>query len=945
MSLKQAKTNGCSTLRARRTARTALTALVATTLQFAAASTAIAACWDATHPDSRYIVNAADGSVIDTSTGLAGNTKLMWKQCVEGKSGAGCATGTATYLNFANAGLAGLNSTDLGYDDWRAPTREELLTLVPAACAALSPPDSIPTINRTVFPGTAGVAVWSSSPDAGNPSNAWDVYFGFGAAVSVDQRSTLQVRLIRGGQSLNPLITTAQTLVFGTPPTLTLGTSPTFSATSDSGRPIRYGSSTPGVCTVNASTGQITLTGTATAGNTCTVNANQYGGIYSGVNYAPAAQVSQSLAVVKAAQTISFTSTTPGSAVVNGASYTVTASATSSLAVSLTIAATSSTVCTLFGSAVSFIGAGVCRIRADQAGDATYEAATQVNQDVSVGAGSQTLTFGVAPSINVGGAGAVSASSNRGLTPVNFTSTTPTVCTVSGSTVTALSAGTCIIAADQLGNTNYNAAPQVLQTIGVGKASQTITGFAPTTPVVFGAAAQTLTATPGASSSPLVFSLTSGPCALTGASLIYTGAGNCVVAVNQAGDANYNAAAPLNATVVVGKANQVIVFGTTPSVAVGGAGTVTATGGLSGNAVTFTSTTPLVCAINVATVTALAAGNCIIAADQPGNGNYNAAPQVLQTIGVGKASQTITGFTPTTPVVFGAAAQTLIATAGASTSPLVFSLTSGPCALAGASLSYTGAGNCVVAVNQAADANYNVAAQVSATVVVNEAAQTIVFGAAPAINVGGSGTVSATGGASGNPVTFTITTPTICTNSGINGATITAVLGGNCIIAANQLGNGNYNEAPQVTQTIAVGAAGSTMTITSSANPSKAGQAVTFNVVVVPVIPSAAKSNSVKALTQAHAIPTGNVTFTDNGNLIATVPLDANGRASYTTPSLLVGIHTITASYSGDASSAAGSATVIQAVDALIVPTLSAWMLALLGLMLATLGVRARRNA
>ncbi len=508
-------------------------------------------------------------------------------------------------------------------------------------------------------------------------------------------------------------------------------------------------------------------------------------------------------------------------------------------------------------------------------------------------------------------------------------------------TTATLSVASHAVTAAYSGDINNTPSTAAALTQVVNKASQTITGFAPTTPVVFGAAAQTLTATPGASSSPLVFSLTSGPCSLTGASLSYTGAGSCVVAVNEAADANYNAAAQVTATVVVNKANQAIVFGAPPSIAVNGTGTVSATGGASGNGVTFTRTTPAVCTISVATVTALTAGNCIIAADQAGNGNYNAAAQVLQTIGVGKASQTISGFAPTTPVVFGAAAQTLTATPGLSSSPLVFSLTSGPCALAGASLSYTGAGSCVVAVNQAADANYNAASPVTATVVINKANQTIVFGAAPSLLVSGTGSVSATGGASGNAVTFTSSTPTMCT---ISGSTVTALLGGSCIIAANQLGNGNYNAAAQVTQTIAIGASSSTMTITSSANPATAGQPITFNVVVAPVIPSAANNSALKASTRPSAIPTGSVTFTDNGNpnLLGTVTLDANGQANFTTSSLFPGNHAIRASYSGDASNAAASATVIQAIDALIVPTLSAWMLALLGLLLAIGGLTLR---
>ncbi len=666
---------------------------------------------------------------------------------------------------------------------------------------------------------------------------------------------------------------------------------------------------------------------------------------------------------IRSGQSMSFSAPTTAS---SGANITLSATASSGLPV-VTFDTWTPTTCTVSGNSVTVTGpdGGLCGVRASQPGLAPLPAGgsvapapqqlrliqiqiTQVASSTSVTSSLNPTNFGASVTLTAQVTGSTSplptgtVSFSDGATPLGTVALNGSAS--ASLTTSALSIGSHSITAAYSGDANNFASPSAALTQVVNANTQTITNFTPVSPVVFGAAAQTLTATPGASSSPLLFSLTSAPCVLAGASLSYTGAGSCVLAVNQAADANYNAASPVTATVVVGKANQAIVFGASPSIVVGSTGTVSATGGLSGNVVTFSSTTTAVCTsggTNGATITALTAGNCIIAADQLGNGNYNAAPQVLQTIGVGKASQTITGFAPTTPVVFGAAAQTLAATPGASTSPLVFSLTSGPCALAGASLSYTGAGSCVVAVNQAADANYNAAGQVSAAVVVNKADQAIVFGAAPSIAVGGTGSVSATGGVSGNAVTFTSTTPTICT---VSGATVTAILGGNCILAANQLGNGNYNAAPPVTQTIAIGASSSTMTITSSANPSRAGQPITFNVVVTPGIPSVVNSSYLKASTQPSAIPTGSVTFADNGNLIATVMLNANGQASFSTSSLLAGNHAITANYAGDASNAAASATVIQAVDALIVPTLSAWMLALLGLLLVTFALRARRN-
>jgi hypothetical protein len=84
--------------------------------------------------------------------------------------------------------------------------------------------------------------------------------------------------------------------------------------------------------------------------------------------------------------------------------------------------------------------------------------------------------------------------------------------------------------------------------------------------------------------------------------------------------------------------------------------------------------------------------------------------------------------------------------------------------------------------------------------------------------VGGTGTLSATGGGSNNPVTFTTTSSTsICTLSGANGNTVTVngVGAGTCTITANQAGNGTYSAAPTVTQSITVASGGATGTGTT----------------------------------------------------------------------------------------------------------------------------------
>ena len=75
----------------------------------------------------------------------------------------------------------------------------------------------------------------------------------------------------------------------------------------------------------------------------------------------------------------------------------------------------------------------------------------------------------------------------------------------------------------------------------------------------------------------------------------------------------------------------------------------------------------------------------------------------------------------------------------------------------------------------------------------------------------GTFTVAATGGASGNPVTFSSAPPSVCTTGGTNGATVTMKSAGNCTITASQAGNSNYLEAVQAQQIVTIGKANQTI--------------------------------------------------------------------------------------------------------------------------------------
>ena len=87
-----------------------------------------------------------------------------------------------------------------------------------------------------------------------------------------------------------------------------------------------------------------------------------------------------------------------------------------------------------------------------------------------------------------------------------------------------------------------------------------------------------------------------------------------------------------------------------------------------------------------------------------------------------------------------------------------------------------------------------------------------------------------------------------------------------------------------------------TVTLNPSANPSTFGSQLTFSINV----------------SATGAQPTGAVLLTDGGVTLATVSVDSNGNASYTTSTLAIGTHTIQAAYAGDSTHSATSSTVLS---------------------------------
>lgn len=366
-------------------------------------------------------------------------------------------------------------------------------------------------------------------------------------------------------------------------------------------------------------------------------------------------------------QTQSITLNANPTSVVIDSTSTVTATSTSG---QLPVVTTSTgSVCSLVDAAgapltttktTTGLAAGTCTVKANVAASANgctscFQAASEASTNITVTKKSQTISFGAAPMLVVGGTGTLSAQALPSMLAVSFAASgMQTACSVSGSTVTALAAGECTVVANQAGDAVYLAADQVSQTFTIGQGGQSITNFtANPSSLSFGATA-TLSAAGGASGQPVTFGADSSVCTVDGNTVTPTGIGTCTVVANQQGNANYTAAPQQSLDITIGKGSQTITFGTAPAnVTVGGTGTASATAS-SGRSVTITSDTPNVCTISQVaelrstairvkesssvTVTGVALGVCTLRATRAADDFYNAATDVTQSFGIADGS-------------------------------------------------------------------------------------------------------------------------------------------------------------------------------------------------------------------------------------------------------------------------------------------------------------------
>jgi Bacterial Ig-like domain (group 3)/FG-GAP-like repeat len=395
-------------------------------------------------------------------------------------------------------------------------------------------------------------------------------------------------------------------------------------------------------------------------------------------------------------------------------------------------------------------------------------------------------------------------------------------------------------------------------------------------------------------------------------------AGTHSITASYGGDANYGSATSVPLSQTVNKNTPVlpppVVSTNNPPYGTPVTITETVPPGVSGpvtfsNGTTPIGTAPIIGGVATITVTNLPLGTNQITASTPGDANNNPATSPSVSVTVVKAAPTVTVASSLNPSTVNQPVTFTAATLASATGTVTFldgstvlgtgTLTNGQATLTTSTLIV---GSHTITVSYGGDTNNSPATSAPLAQIVNKATPVLppptVSSSTLPVNTPETITETVPTGVSGTVTFYNGTTP-IGTGTIANGvATITvpSLPIGTDPITATTSGDANNNPATSPPTQVTVAKTTVVVTLASSANPSAPGQAVTFSATI-----------------QAGA--TGSVTFLDGTTVLGLGTVNAAGITTFTTSTLAIGSHQITASYGGDSAySAATSAVLTQVV-------------------------------
>ena len=570
-----------------------------------------------------------------------------------------------------------------------------------------------------------GTATISGAPDLNQVGTYNLTLQAKNLAATVTQQLTLTVN--RASQAALALTSTGGT--YGTGLTLTTSGGSGTGAVSYA---VDLGGTASG-CSITAGVLSVSSAGTCvvTATKAQDANYNAVSSPRTTVTFAKADQAPLSLTSTSGTYGTGLTLTTSGGSSTGAVSYSVDSGGTAS-------------GCSVTAGVLSVTSTGTCLVTATQAGDGNYNPVSSPQTTVTFAPADQAPLTVTSTSGTFGSGLTLTTSGGSGTGDVSYAVTNGTAsgCSISAGMLSVSSAGTCLVTATKAADANYNSASSPQTTVTFAPAAQAPLSVTSTSGTY--GSGLTLTTSGGSGTGDLSYAVdpggTASGCSITAGVLSVSSAGTCLVTATKAADPNYSSASSPQTTVTFAQADQAPLTVTSTSGTFGSGLTLTTSGGSGTGDVSYVVVdgTASGCSINAGVLSVSGAGTCLVTATKAADVNYTPASSPQATVTVAKAPQSIT-FTsqpPAQPQV--GAGYTVAATAGSGL-PVVFSIDpssgTGVCSIAGAAVSFTGAGACVIDADQAGNGNYLASKTSQQTVTVTAPSVSQQAGTGPVVSV------------------------------------------------------------------------------------------------------------------------------------------------------------------------------------------------------------------
>jgi hypothetical protein len=203
----------------------------------------------------------------------------------------------------------------------------------------------------------------------------------------------------------------------------------------------------------------------------------------------------------------------------------------------ITYASTTPTICSVSGNLVTPVSPGSCTITATKAASGVYGTVSASSTKIITPISQPALIFSISNlDLTSGAATFPVATGGAGGGAITYTSNSPTICTVSGTTVTRVSPGTCLITATKAGSDAMGPVSAQAQFV-IAPVTQAALVFPAS--LSFNVNAATLPGVTGGSGNGAITYTASGACSLSGTTLTTNSTGTCTVTATKAAEGIY----------------------------------------------------------------------------------------------------------------------------------------------------------------------------------------------------------------------------------------------------------------------------------------------------------------------------------------------------------------------------------------------------------------------